>query len=369
MVVSIFSLIFAVVGLGFLIFIHELGHYWMARRNGMRVESFGIGFGRPIYTFERDGVKWNLCWIPFGGYVKIAGMEKEKDGAEPYEVKDGFFGKSPWARIQVSIMGPLANLLFALLIFSLLWLSGGREKNFSEVTKKIGWVDPQSELYKSGVRPGDEILAYDHEEVRGMKDHMQAAMLGGEVIHVTGKRYDRLAKAFVPFSVTIHPYSHPLVLEKGFLTTGVLAPASYLVYGAQLQGVPNFLPKGSPLEGSGIQYNDRIISIDGERIYSLPELSHVLNDGRVLVTIRRGKEFLLRRVPRMLVEEFKLDSNQREEIADWQWEAHLKDRKFAKLFFIPYNLNAECEVESRLSFVDQDKGESVFPKVLLSEKE
>ena len=59
------------------VFIHELGHYWMARRVGMRVESFGIGFGRPIVTWLHNGVKWNICWLPFGGYVKIAGMEKE----------------------------------------------------------------------------------------------------------------------------------------------------------------------------------------------------------------------------------------------------------------------------------------------------
>ena len=59
-------------------------------------------------------------------------------------------------------MGPFVNLLFALFVFLLLWISGGREKNFSEFTHKIGWIDPNSELYVAGIRPGDEITAYDN---------------------------------------------------------------------------------------------------------------------------------------------------------------------------------------------------------------
>ena len=165
MIISLFYFFLAILGLGFLIFIHELGHYWMARRVGMRVESFGIGFGKPIFSFEHDGVRWNICWLPFGGYVKIAGMEKE-NGIEPEMIKDGFFGKSPWDRMKVAIMGPLANIVFAFLVFSVIWLSGGREKTFTEVTNRIGWVDPKSDLFSKGIRPGDIISSYNFIEIR-----------------------------------------------------------------------------------------------------------------------------------------------------------------------------------------------------------
>jgi regulator of sigma E protease len=74
---SILYLALAILGLGFLIFIHELGHYIVARREGMRVEVFAIGFGKPIYSWMFQGVKWQICMLPFGGYVKIAGMQKE----------------------------------------------------------------------------------------------------------------------------------------------------------------------------------------------------------------------------------------------------------------------------------------------------
>ena len=89
MIYSIIYVILAAFGLGFLIFIHELGHYFMARRVGMTVEAFAIGFGKPVLSWECNGVKWHICALPFGGYVRIAGMEK-KGKLEPHQIPDGF---------------------------------------------------------------------------------------------------------------------------------------------------------------------------------------------------------------------------------------------------------------------------------------
>jgi regulator of sigma E protease len=368
MLVSIFYFILAILGLGFLIFIHELGHYWMARRCGMRVESFGIGFGKPIYSFQYQGVKWNICWLPFGGYVKIAGMEKEGN-KEPHEVEDGFFGKSPLDRIKVSIIGPLVNLACAFLLFCVLWLSGGRVRPFAEVTQMIGWVDPQSEMYADGIRPGDQILSYDGAPVYGFRDHVQAAMTLGDELVVQGKKWDPALHARTPFSFKIHPYPHPLALEKGILTTGVLSSANYILYAPHPDGSPNPLPKGSPLDHSGIQYGDAIVWMDGHRVYSLAELTYLLNDGRSLLTIRRGDQTLLRRVPRVHIEDLKLDTQQKEELSDWQWAARLQASKLQRLSFIPYNISGDGFVEGRLAFIDKDHEQKAFPDILFSQKE
>lgn len=355
MLVSLFYLILAILGLGFLVFIHELGHYWMALRRGMRVESFGIGFGKPIYSFERKGVRWNICWLPFGGYVKIAGMEKEH-GVEPEQIPDGFFGKTPWDRIQVALAGPCANILFAFFLFSLIWATGGREKRFADVTDKIGWIDPHSELFAKGIRPGDEILSYNLEPVHGIKDHFNAAMTGGERIHVEGRKWNEATHSYVPFSADVHPYAHPQALEPGILTTGVLAPASYLIYDVQ-GNRPNPLPKGSPLEGSGIEYGDRIVWANGQTIYALPQLAHVLNDGRELLTIKRNDQYILRRVPRIPVGDLRIKPAMKEELSDWYWEAALKTVRFNALFFIPYNLNSDCVVESSIPIIESEEKE------------
>ncbi len=348
---SLLYLLFAILGLGFLIFIHELGHYWMARRVGMRVESFGIGFGRPIFTLMHNGVKWNICWLPFGGYVKIAGMEKE-DGKEPDEIPDGFFGKSPWDRIKVAIMGPLANLVFAFLVFTVIWLTGGREKSFVDTTNRIGSLDPQSELYRAGIRPGDSIVSYNGEPVRGAKDHFHAAMTSGDSILVEGKRWNDAKHAFEPFSMQIHPYAHPHSLESGILTTGIMSGASFVIYPATVNGKKNLLPTASPLIGSGIEPGDRILWLDGENVYSQAALSTILNENKALLTIEREGHAKLVRVPRVVLEDLKLPNQVKDELADWQYEADLKAAKFQKLIFIAYNITPDCVVEGPLSFID-----------------
>lgn len=367
MIVSLIYVLLAILALSFLIFIHELGHYWMARRVGMRVETFAIGFGQPIYTWERDGVKWQIGWILFGGYVKIAGQEADSE-KDPYEVPGGFFSKSPLDRIKVALMGPLTNLVFALLVFSLLWVDGGREKNFSDFTKKIGWLDPHSELYADGVRPGDEIVAFDDNEYSSSKDLLYAPMTSSGEMTVNGFHVDYANGKKTPFTYQIKPYPHPGAIEKGIMTTGILQPANYVIYN-RIQGKDNPLPEGSPLKDSGIEYGDRIVWVDGEQIYSVQQLNHVLNDGRALLTIQRGSQILLRRAPRILVEELKLEPDFKEELVDWQYEANLNGTKIQKLYAIPYLLTNAGVVENEVKFIDKDKQEEAFPRHPFSEAE
>lgn len=357
--VSILYAILAILGLSFLIFIHELGHYFMARRAGMRVETFSIGFGRPIYFWMRDGVKWQIGWLLFGGYVKIAGTETD-DKQDVYQIKDGFFGRGPLARIKVAFMGPFVNIVFALIVFAILWSLGGREKNFSEYTRKIGWIDPKSELFAKGIRPGDEISGYNGHSFQSVKDHASAPMTSAGDLEVSGYKVDLHTKGKTPFKFAIKPYPHPDALNQEVLTSGVLRPASYIIYHEPATGKGNELPEGSPMEGSGIQYGDRIIWADGVAIYSLEQLRHLLNDARALLTIQRGQDVFLRRVPRVSTNELKLTTEVRDELIDWQFEALLNGVKFQKLSYIPYNLNNEGVVEGDVKFIDKDKEKEVL---------
>ncbi len=358
--VSILYIIFAILGLSFLVFIHELGHYYMARRLGMRVETFSIGFGKPIYSWIRDGVRWQIGWLLFGGYVKIAGMDTS-DQRDLYEIQDGFFGKRPLDRIKVALMGPLVNIIFALLAFGVLWSIGGREKNFSDYTHKIGWIDPKSELYIKGIRPGDEVMAYNGQHFQSSKDHLSAPMTSHGDIEVKGFHVNFHTKGKTPFTYIVKPYPHPTALDKDILTAGVLQPASYVIYNRQSNGSENSLPEGSPMQESGIEYGDRIVWVDGLPIYSIQELAYVLNDAKALLTVQRGQDIFLRRVPRVHVEELKLDSEIREELIDWQFEAQLNGIKIQKLYYIPYHLNNEGVVENRLKFIDKEREEEAFP--------
>ena len=360
MISSLLYVVLAILGLSILILFHELGHYLMARRVGMRVETFSIGFGRPIYSWMRDGVKWQIGWLLFGGYVKIAGQETD-DTKDPYSIPDGFFGKSPWDRIKVAFAGPFVNLVLAFLIFAGIWASGGREKNFSEFTHKIGWVDPQSELYTAGLRPGDEITSYNGSSFQGGKDHMYVPMTNPGEIEVRGNKVDYVTFQKTPFEYKTKAYPHPHAFEKGLVTTGILNSSNYLIYD-RFKGQENALPEGSPMLQSGIQYGDRIVWVDGELVFSSQQLSYLLNEDRVLLTIFRNGNRMLMRVPRVLVEELKLDQAFKEELTDWQYEAGLNNVKLQKLYTLPYNLTNDGIVENEMRFIDKEKEKEVFPE-------
>jgi regulator of sigma E protease len=340
---SIFYALLAILGLGFLVFIHELGHYWVARKVGMRVEAFSIGFGRPLYTWEKDGVKWMICILPFGGYVKIAGMQRE-GSREPYEIAGGFYQKKPWQRIKVALAGPLVNICFALLVFAILWVSGGRTNSFSEFTNRIGWVDPQSNLYSLGVRPGDVIQRYNNHSFHGFKDLLVASLMDDKTMRIEGYKVDPTTGAKTPFDYTLSTYENPQILKEKLLTIGVFSPARYLIYDGE-----------SSLNGSvGIEPQDRILWADGELIFSLQQLSALTNQSTAFLTVQRGTQVFQTKVPRVRIEDLKMTSSEKAEVGDWQYEAELKG-KLQDLYFLPYNLSPDCVVEGRLEFLDPEE--------------
>jgi regulator of sigma E protease len=350
---NLLSILLAILGLGLLVFIHELGHYWVARRQGMRVEAFAIGFGKPIFTWERDGVKWHICMLPFGGYVKIAGMQKEGN-LEPAQIPDGFFGKTPWQRIKVALAGPVVNIAFAFIVFSILWLSGGRNKSFTEFTHRIGWVDPKSALFELGVRPGDMIEKYDGRPFTGFKDLLIAGLMSDKTTQIEGVKIDYVTGQKNDFNYTLKTYQNSSLIGKEKLNTiGVLSPARYLIFGGQE------LLAGSPMLQSGIQAKDRVLWVDGEVVFSHQQLSALTNESTSFLTVQRGDQVFQTKAPRVQLSDLKMTPPERGEIDDWQHEAGLKGR-LQDLYFIPYNLSPTLAVESRIHFIDEEDQAKAF---------
>lgn len=353
MIINIIYIILAAFGLGLLVFIHELGHYFMARRVGMRVEAFGIGFGKPILSWEHKGVKWNINMLPFGGYVRIAGMEKEGH-LEPHQIPDGFFGKSPWDRIKVALAGPIVNIIFALFLFLILWMAGGREKPFSEFTRIIGWVDTESQLYQCDVKPGDEITQYDGHAFNGFSDLMYSSLLADKSKEISGYKIDYATSEKEPFHYVLDTYPDPRAIDPSVRTIGVFSPARYLIYANH-----DSVFKDSPMAMSGIQNRDRIVWADGQLIFSMSQLSQLTNDSVTLLTVKRGEQIFQTRIPRLKVGDIQFMDNGLEEINDWQHESDIRART-SDLYFIPYDLTHNAMVENPLTFIDQNLEEHSF---------
>ncbi len=345
---SFLYIVLAAFGLGFLIFIHEYGHYWMARRQGMTVEAFSIGFGKAIRTWERNGVKWQLCWLPFGGYVRIAGMER-KGVLEPYQIADGFFGKKPLARIKVALMGPFVNVAFAFVAFCFLWVMGGRDKPFSNYTHLIGSVDPSSGIYAMGVRPGDKIQQMNQKPFRNFQDLLYSAVLEDAPPKISGMEINYLNQTSAPFEYRFEfPPKAPLQ-ERLQTLLFTLRPATYLIYNQRLS---LSLDRNSPMKDSGIEDGDRILWVDGQLMFSKEQLVETINQPKALLTVQRADQIFLSRAPRLKISDLRLSPEQRSEIEDWQHEAKIQG-KLGQLFFIPYNLGHDARVLNTLSYLNE----------------
>jgi regulator of sigma E protease len=345
---SLLYIVLAAFGLGFLIFIHELGHYWMARREGMTVEAFSIGFGKPFLSWERDGVKWQLCWLPFGGFVRIAGMEKE-GMLEPHQIPDGFFGKRPIARIKVALMGPIVNIAFAFVAFCLLWALGGRSKPFSEYTHLIGSVDENSGVYAAGIRPGDQIAKINNRPFHNFQDLLYAAILEDAPPHIQGFEIDYLRQQRSPFNYQFDFPKGAPIAERVQALLGPMRPASYLIYS---QKASLSLDANSPMKDSGIQDGDRILWVDGQVMFSQEQLIKTINEPKALLTIQRGDSLFITRVPRVKISDLRLNAQQKAELSDWQHEAEVKGR-LPDLYFIPYNLTNNCIIENTVAYLNE----------------
>lgn len=146
------SMLAPILVIGILVFFHELGHFWVAKRSGIRVEAFSIGFGPQIFGFTRGETEYKVSWIPFGGYVKMAGEElDDQDGDEPWR----FHKKSVPVRSAVILAGPVANIILAIVLYALLYFTYGMPVYSTE----IGWVLPDTPAERAGIERGDRITA------------------------------------------------------------------------------------------------------------------------------------------------------------------------------------------------------------------
>jgi len=167
-VTSILAFVFV---LGVLIFVHELGHFLMARRIGVRVLTFSLGFGPKLLAFRRGDTEYCISAIPLGGYVKMAGENPDdaRTGAS-----DEFLSKSKWQRFQVLIMGPVMNLVLAVVVMAVVLYQGAPAPAFMEQPAVVGSVLEQSLLKPAGLQPGDHIVSVDGDSVPTWEDFLNA---------------------------------------------------------------------------------------------------------------------------------------------------------------------------------------------------
>ena len=148
--------------IGVLVFVHELGHFLAARRIGVRVLKFSLGFGPRIVGFTRGDTEYCVSAIPLGGYVKMAGENADDARAGK---PDEFLSKTKWQRFQVLIMGPVMNLALAVVLLAIVLAQGADVPAFLDQPPVVGGVEKGSPAERGGLKPGDRVLRVSGQEV------------------------------------------------------------------------------------------------------------------------------------------------------------------------------------------------------------
>ncbi len=165
-----------------LVFVHEMGHYLVARWNGVRVEVFSIGFGPEIFGWtDKKQTRWKVAWVPLGGYVKFLGDMNATSAPDhealgklpPDQSADAFHNKNVWQRAAIVFAGPAANFIYAILVLTIVYVSFGLRLTPPE----IGRVLPDSVAAQAGLQPGDVIRSVNGRGVLRFEDAMEEAVM------------------------------------------------------------------------------------------------------------------------------------------------------------------------------------------------
>ena len=276
---SIFAFVFV---LGILVFVHELGHFLAARRIGVRVLTFSLGFGPKLLSFRRGDTEYCVSAIPLGGYVKMAGenADEARTGAE-----DEFLSKTKWQRFQVLVMGPIMNLAMAFIVMALVLYQGAQLPAYEQQPVVIGSVIAGSPAEQAGLKAGDRVIAINGEPVATWE------FLLNEV----------LPKANKSITLGVH--------RDGQLIDVRITPKAVGKFDAGDLGIlPDMHPqitavnRGEAADKAGLRPDDVIMAVAGERNVSRDRVIALIkahqDQPMTIEVVRNGETKLLEVTPR-----------------------------------------------------------------------
>ncbi|MBS7558097.1 MULTISPECIES: sigma E protease regulator RseP [Pseudomonas] len=252
---ALYMIVGTLVALGVLVTFHEFGHFWVARRCGVKVLRFSVGFGMPLLRWhDRRGTEFVIAAIPLGGYVKM--LDEREGEVAPDELDQSFNRKSVRQRIAIVAAGPIANFLLALVFFWALAMLGSQQ-----VRPVIGGVEAGSIAAKAGLGAGEEIVAIDGEPTSGW------AAVNLQLVRRLGES-GTLQVQVREQGATVDS-SRQLVLDKWLKGADEPDPIRSLGIRPWRPALPPVLaeldPKG-PAQAAGLKTGDRLLALDGQSL-------------------------------------------------------------------------------------------------------
>ncbi len=236
--------------IGVIIFVHEAGHFLVAKAFGMRVLAFSLGFGRRLWGFRRGDTEYQIAMLPLGGYVKLAGEEPEEGGEGGDDPRD-FLNRPRWQRIVVYLAGPFMNLVLSVSLIAGLFMVGVDVPALQKIPTVVGQVEADSPAARAGIEPGDRILAVDGHRVDRWQDVLFAVMtsIGRPVELRLDHAGSERAISVVPIRPKGYDFGEIGIYPKVLPTIGQVVAAS-------------------PAAQAGFQVGDKVRAVDGRPILS-----------------------------------------------------------------------------------------------------
>ncbi len=277
------SLWWMLVTLGLLVTFHEFGHFWVARRLGVKVLRFSVGFGKALWSrVGRDSTEYVIAAIPLGGYVKFLDERELEEAVDAEELKGAFNRQSVWTRIAVTAAGPMANLIFAVAAFWLMLVIG--KPDYQAIVGRVDGI-----AATAGFAAGDRITGVDAQRIDNWSD-VSMALLRGAMEHRA------LTLTVIDKGGTERTRALPLDRlpsdgddADSFRAIG-LAPRHW-----QVPAVVGELSKDGAAMSAGIRSGDRILSIDGQAVQDFADVPPLIQkraaaNHALTVTVQRAGE-------------------------------------------------------------------------------
>lgn len=268
--------------LGVLVFVHEFGHYAVAKLFRVRVEVFSLGFGKRLVGFERGGTDYRISLLPVGGYVKMAGENPMEDRTgDPGE----FMSHPRWQRFLVAIAGPVMNILLAIGILTGLYMFHHDYPASARMPVDVVWVQPDSSAAQAGLQQGDRII-----QVQDIKNPTWEQFLQAEVLSPDQ-----------PVDVTVQRGNQTFPKTLIAKATG---PDAVGDVGLDPPEAVGLMEPGKPAEQAGVKPGDILVSINGRPVKNLgdmrDELQKIKSASTQLVVMRDGKQLTMTVTPKLL---------------------------------------------------------------------